>query len=224
MEESQAKQLFIDLFGKEFKIYGLLVKLVNVHYGEVKNSNKTYYFIFEITNPNDVSYYSLPFKWEIDEMLTDFSKYVDVKTRPEVYFDTNQGDLYFNLEKTKEIERSFKKVGTIKFTTGTPFIGYNRYELKIESVGYKKGYNYENIWLENIAKPISATKNGEPCEIDEVILQYYEEFLPSKETYWESENLYQHLDQVLSTIPSLTSIFCINSLFSICSHIFKNCP
>ena len=203
MEESQAKQLFIDLFGKEFKIYGLLVKLVNVHYGEVKNSNKTYYFIFEITNPNDVSYYSLPFKWEIDEMLTDFSKYVDVKTRPEVYFDTNQGDLYFNLEKTKEIERSFKKVGTIKFTTGTPFIGYNRYELKIESVGYKKGYNYENIWLENIAKPISATKNGEPCEIDEVILQYYEEFLPSKETYWESENLYQHLDQVLSTIPSI---------------------
>ena len=203
MEESQAKQLFIDLFGKEFKIYGLLVKLVNVHYGEVKNSNKTYYFIFEITNPNDVSYYSLPFKWEIDEMLTDFSKYVDVKTRPEVYFDTNQGDLYFNLEKTKEIERSFKKVDTIKFTTGTPFIGYNRYELKIESVGYKKGYNYENIWLENIAKPISATKNGEPCEIDEVILQYYEEFLPSKETYWESENLYQHLDQVLSTIPSI---------------------
>ncbi len=103
MEESQAKQLFIDLFGKEFKIYGLLVKLVNVHYGEVKNSNKTYYFIFEITNPNDVSYYSLPFKWEIDEMLTDFSKYVDVKTKSEVYFDTNQGDLYFNKEKTKEI-------------------------------------------------------------------------------------------------------------------------
>ena len=203
MEESQAKQLFIDLFGKEFKIYGLLVKLVNVHYGEVKNSNKTYYFIFEITNPNDVSYYSLPFKWEIDEMLTDFSKYVDVKTKSEIYFDTNQGDLYFNLEKTKEIERSFKKVDTIKFTTGTPFIGYKRYELKIKSVGYKKGYNYENIWLENIAKPISATKNNEPCDIDEVILQYREEFLPSNETYWESENLYQDLDQVLSSIPSI---------------------
>ena len=203
MEESQAKQLFIDLFGKELEIYGLLVKLISVHYGEVKNSNKTYYFSFEITNPNDVSYYSLPFKWEIDEMLTDFSKYVDVKTKSEVYFDTNQGDLYFNLEKTKEIESSFKKVDTIKFTTGTPFIGYKRYELKIESVGYKKGYNYENIWLENIAKPISATKNGKPCEIDEVILQYYEEFLPQQETYWESENLYQHLDQVLSTIPSI---------------------
>ena len=205
MEESQAKQLFIDLFGKEFKIYGLLVKLVNVHYGEVKNSNKTYYFIFEITNPNDVSYYSLPFKWEIDEMLTDFSKYVDVKTRPEVYFDTNQGDLYFNLEKTKEIERSFKKVGTIKFTTGTPFIGYKRYELKIESVGYKKGYEHEQIWLENVIKPISATKNGDPCDIDEVIIQYYDEFLPAVETYWESEHIYQHLDQVLSSIPSIGS-------------------
>jgi hypothetical protein len=203
VEESQAKQLFIDLFGKEFKIYGLLVKLVNVHYGEVKNSNKTYYFIFEITNPNDVSYYYLPFHWEIDEMLTDFSKYVDVKTKSEVYFDTNQGDLYFNKEKTEEIKNAFKKVDTIKFTTGSWIIGYNRYELKIESVGYKKGYNYENIWLENVVKPISATKNGEPCGIDEVILQYREEFLPQQETYWESENLYQHLDQVLSTIPSI---------------------
>ena len=203
MEESQAKQLFIDLLGKEFKIYGLLVKLVNVHYGEVKNSNKTYYFIFEITNPNDVSYYSLPFEWEIDEMLTDFSKYVDVKTKSEIYFDTNQGDLYFNQEKTKEIERSFKKVDTIKFTTGTPFIGYKRYELKIKSVGYKKGFTHEQIWLENIIKPISATKNGDPCDLDEAIIQYYEEFLPSKETYWESEHLYQDLDLVLSTIPSI---------------------
>ena len=52
-------------------------------------------------------------------------------------------------------------------------------------------------------KPISATKNSEPCDIDEVILQYFDEFLPSVETYWESEHLYIHLDQVLSSIPSI---------------------
>jgi hypothetical protein len=203
VEESQAKQLFIDLFGKEFEIYGLLVKLVSVHYGEVKNSNKTYYFNFEITNPNDVSYYYLPFGWEIDEMLIDFSKYVDVKTKSEVYFDTNQGDLYFNREKTKEIENAFKQVDTIKFTTGTPFIGYKRYELKIKSVGYKKYFRHEQIQLDNVSKPISATKNGDPCDLDEAIIQYYEEFLPQNETYWESEHIYQHLDQVLSSIPSI---------------------
>ena len=35
------------------------------------------------------------------------------------------------------------------------------------------------------------------------IIQYYEEFLPQNETYWESEHIYQHLDQVLSSIPSI---------------------
>lgn len=203
MDAKRIDQYFRDLMGDEFEIYNLPVKLIDVIVDLSTNSNKIYYFNFEVTNPNDVSYYSLPFQWEIDEVLKDFNKYVDVKSKFNVYFTTDQGDLYFNREKTKEIEKAFKKVDTIKFTTGTPFIGYKRYELKIKSVGYKKGFTHEQIWLENIIKPISATKNGEPCDIGEVILQYREEFLPSKETYWESEHLYQDLDQVLSSIPSI---------------------
>jgi len=200
MEPTQVKQLFISLFGKKIEIYGLLVELIDV---SKSFSDNMYDFDFEITNPNDVSYYVVPIDWEIQELIDQFTKYVDVRVSYRTFLQTGKGEMYFNKEKTKEIENAFKKVDTIKFTTGGRSIGYNRYELKIKSVGYKKGYEHEQIWLDNIVKPISATKNGEPCDIDEVILQYYEEYLPQQETYWESEYLYQHLDSVLSSIPSI---------------------
>ena len=203
MEPTRVKQLFIDLFGKKIEIYGLFVELIGVKSRDWGGGAKIYDFDFEITNPNDVSYYTVPIEWEIQELIDEFTNYVDVRVSTTFFSQTGKRDLYFNKKKTKEIESTFKKVDTIKFTTGTPFIGYKRYELKIESVGYKKGYEHEQIWLENVIKPISATKNGEPCDIDEVILQYFEEFLPLGKTYWESEHLYIHLDQVLSSIPSI---------------------
>jgi hypothetical protein len=200
MEPTQVKQLFIDLFGKKIEIYGLSVALSNVEFIETLN---IYEFNFNIINPYDVSYYITPVEWEIQELIEEFINYVDVRINSNIFLNTNQGDLYFNQEKTKEIENAFKQVDTIKFTTGTPFIGYKRYELKIKSVGYKKYFRHEQIQLDNVSKPISATKNGDPCDLDEAIIQYYEEFLPQNETYWESEHIYQHLDQVLSSIPSI---------------------
>lgn len=202
MDAKRIEQYFRDLMGDEFEIYNLSVKLFEVELINTSNKSGFYNFNFEMTNPNDISYYIVPIEWEIQELIDEFTKYVDVKVNSTLFLQT-EVNLYFNKEKTEEIKNAFKKVDTIKFTTGTPFIGYKRYELKIKSVGYKKGYEYEQIWLENIVTPISATKNGEPCDIDEAILQYYEEFLPSKETYWESEHIYQHLDQVLSSIPSI---------------------
>ena len=200
MEPTQVKQLFIDLFGKKIDVYGLSVVLSNVEFIETLN---IYEFNFNIINPYNVSYYITPVEWGIQELIDEFINYVDVRINSNIFLNTKQSELYFNQEKTKEIENAFKQVDTIKFTTGTPFIGYNRYEIKIKSFGYKKGFAHEQIWLENVIKPISATKNGDPCDIDEVIIQYYDEFLPAVETYWESEHIYQHLDQVLSSIPSI---------------------
>ena len=203
MEPTQVKQLFIDLFGEKIEIYGLFVELIGVESRDWGGGTKIYDFDFEITNPNDISYYTVPIEWEIQELIDEFTNYVDVRVSTTFFSQTGKRDLYFNKEKTEEIKNAFKKVDTIKFTTGTYLSDYKRYEVKIKSVGYKKGYEHEQIWLDNVIKPISATKNGEPCDIDEAILQYYEEFLPSKETYWESEHLYIHLDQVLSSIPSI---------------------
>jgi hypothetical protein len=203
MEPTQVKQLFIDLFGEKIEIYGLFVELIGVESRDWGGGTKIYDFDFEITNPNDVSYYTVPIEWEIQELIDEFTNYVDVRVSTTFFSQMGKRDLYFNKEKTEEIKNAFKKVDTIKFTTGTYLRGPSRYEVKIKSVGYKKGYEHEQIWLDNVIKPISATKNGEPCDVDDAILQYYEEFLPQNETYWESEHLYQHLDQVLSSIPSI---------------------
>jgi hypothetical protein len=204
MEPTQVKQFFIDLFGKKIEIYGIFVELFEVELIGSDNEAIFYNFDFEITNPNNVSYYILPIEWEIQELIDEFTKYVDIRVNSTLYLQTGE-NLYFNKEKTEEIKNAFKKVDTIKFTTGTPFIGYKRYEIKIKSVGYKKGYAHEQIWLYNVIKPISATKNGEPCDVDDAISQYYEEFLPQQETYWETETLFQELDGILSSIPSIGS-------------------
>ncbi len=200
MEPKQVKQFFIDLFGNKFDIYGLSVELISVRY--VKES-KIYDFYFEISNPNDISYYQVPFEWEIDEIMKEFKSYVDIQTEFIIDFVDNQGVLYFNEEKTKEIERSFKKVDTIKFHVDQLFSESERYIIKIKSVGFKKEYDHELIRLSNIIKPISATKNGKPHDVGDAIFQYYEEFIPQNERYWESETLFTHLDQVLGSIPSV---------------------
>ena len=200
MEPTQVKQLFINLFGKKLDIYGLYVALSNVEFIETSN---VYEFDFNIINPYDVSYYIIPVEWEIQNFIDEFTNYVDVKINFNVFLNTKQGELYFNKEKIKEIENAFKKVDTIKFTTGTPFVGYKRYELKIKSVGLKKYFFDNQIQLDNIVKVLSATKNGEIIDVDDAINEYFESFLPNEDTYWESENLYLHLDEILSSIPSL---------------------
>ena len=48
-----------------------------------------------------------------------------------------------------------------------------------------------------------STKNGKSCDKNEVIQQYYDEFLPNEGSYWESEEIYTNLDPILSSIPSI---------------------
>jgi hypothetical protein len=201
MDPKYIKNLFIDFFGEEIKIYGLFAHLTDVSY---VGRTEVCLFQFELHNPNDISYYSTPFKWEIDEMLNEFKKYVDIKFKFNLTFVDNNESLYFNKQKKQEIEDSFKSVKSINFTTGTPFIGYRRYSMDIRSIGFKKYHDDNEIYLQNIIKVVSTTKNGDFCSIDEVTKEYYEEFLPQQETYWESEQIYNHLDTVLSSIPSLT--------------------
>jgi hypothetical protein len=199
MDSKQIKSLFIDFFGEETEIYGLFVNLIDVQYLR----NEVFHFHFEISNPNDVSYCENPFEWEISEILKEFKQYVDIKYQFNMAFVDNDQPLYFNEQKKQEIEEAFKSVKSIKFSIGTPFLGNDEYVMNIRSVGFKKYHDDNEIYLENIVKVISATKNGENCDIDEATFNYYEEFLPNQENYWETEQLYIHLDAILSSIPSL---------------------
>jgi hypothetical protein len=75
--------------------------------------------------------------------------------------------------------------------------------MKIQSIRYETQLAHAEIRLNNIAKVVESTKNGESCDKNEVTQQYYDEFLPNEESYWESEEIYTNLDLILSSIPSI---------------------
>ena len=116
--------------------------------------------------------------------------------------------LYFNKELKEKIQKIFDSVKIIKFTTGTPFIGYKKYEIHIKSIGFKTShYDDDSFYIYNQVKPIKATKNGEEIDIKEAILEYTDGFLIYVETYWETENLYSPIDSILNNYPLLTDRF-----------------
>ena len=93
MEPTQIKQLFIDLFGEKIEIYGLFVELIGVESRDWEGKSKIYDFDFEITNPNDVSYYTVPIEWEIQELIDEFTNYVDVRVSTTFFSQTGKRDL-----------------------------------------------------------------------------------------------------------------------------------
>ena len=58
--------------------------------------------------------------------------------------------------------------------------------------------------INNIFKPTKSTCDGEVADIKEVV-GYYDEFLKGVETYWESENMYQELDSIITKYPLLNA-------------------
>ena len=112
--------------------------------------------------------------------------------------------LYLSDEVQDEIQKVFDSVKEIKFTTGTPFIGYKKWVINIESIGLKTAYfDEDSYYINNTVVPISATKNDENVDVNEAINTYIDEFLPRSETYYETEEYYQGVDQVISRYPLL---------------------
>jgi hypothetical protein len=115
-------------------------------------------------------------------------------------------ELYFNNEVKNKIQKVFDSVKEIKFTTGTPFVGYRRWVINIESAGFKTEYfDADSFYIKNNVVPISATKNGENVDVNEAINEYIDEFLPQAEIYHETEQYYQDIDQVIVQYPLLSA-------------------
>jgi hypothetical protein len=202
MDNETILKLFKKFAGDPLNIYGLLVTPV-----KVEPSSKTFRgtdltnIYFKVTNPNNVSYFSPIVEDYIYDETEDFESFVNEKI--EVYFVPSfKTGMYINEELRSKIQKVFNSVKVIEFTTGTPFVGYERYKLFIESVGLSiGGWDSESYYIINNAKIKSAYKNGEPCDIKEAKDEYTEVFLPDKDSYWETENLYMEIDNILNEYP-----------------------
>jgi len=200
-------KLFKRFAGDAIDLYGL--KCIPVGVGEEiisKRHNKPYYPIeFKIENPNDVSYFYSIVDEELLDIVMEFEEYVGLKLTTKVLWD-EQPNFYLNDKTRDQIQKVFDSVREIKFTTGTPFIGYSRWVIQIESVGLKsKHFNDDVYYIENTVVPLSATLNGENIDVNEAITEYIDEFLPTKETYYESEEYYEEIDEIITKYPLLNA-------------------
>lgn len=209
MEQDKILRLFKKFTGDEIDLYGL--KCIPIRVGEEvisKKHNKPYYQIqFKIENPNKISYYYSIVEEELLDIVQEFGEYVNHKFVPEVIWN-DRPKLYLNDEVRNKIQKVFDSVREIKFTTGTPFVGYKRYLIEINSIGLSPTYfDEESYYIRNSVVPISATLNGENIDVIEAIDIYTEEYLPQKETYYETEGYYQGVDQVINQYPLLNEIY-----------------
>jgi len=206
MDQEKILTLFKRFVGNEINLHGL--KCIPVIVGEkiVDRHSKPYYPIgFKIENPNDVSYYWAIVDDEILDILTEFEDYVGIKLDTHILWD-EKPKFYLNEKVKNQIQNVFDSVREIKFTTGTPFIGYKRWIIQIESIGLKtRHYDPESYYIDNTVVAISATKNDENVDVNEAINTYIDEFLPRAEIYYETEEYYQDIDQVIAQYPLLSA-------------------
>ena len=205
IDNEKILNLFKQFAGDPLDIKGLVVTPVKVE-PSVRGNDKTNMY-FRVQNPNDVSYFSPIVENYIYDETLDFQQFVNEKI--DVYFVPNfkQG-IYLNEELKSKIQKVFNSVKEIKFTTGTPFVGYERYKLFIESVGVSTGYwDEESFYIMNNVKAVRAEKNGDWWDPKVVVSEYLNVFLPDKENYWETENLYPQIDNIINNYPLLVDLW-----------------
>ena len=202
MDTEKILELFKKYAGDKINLYGLIVTPVLVEPSfQIRNA---YNIFFDIENPNNVSYFTEIVVGEIDDDVETFQSMINERLYVLLSPKTKKG-IYLNKELQQKIQNVFDSVKTIKFVTGTPFVGHKWYEIHIESVGFKtNAYDTDSFYIINNVKPLKATKNGEDVDIQEAIYEYVDEFLPNVETYWETENLYNPIDYILNDYPLLT--------------------
>ena len=202
IDNEKILKLFKQFAGDPFDIKGLVVTPVKVG-PSFKRKDRTNMY-FKVQNPNNVSYFSPIVENYIYDETGDFGKFVNKEI--EVFFVPSfKEGIYLSEELKSRIQKVFDSVKVIEFTLGTPFIGYKRYKLFIKSVGVTTGYwDNDAFYIMNNVKIKKAEKNGEPCDITEVMDEYTEVFLPDQDSYWETENLYSKIDIILNDYPLLT--------------------
>lgn len=207
MNQEKILKLFKKFVGGVIDLHGL--KCIPVSVGEFGTPHKSiiefYPIQFKIKNSNDVPYYYSIVESELYDIVEEFSEYINLNLESEVLL-YGTPKLYFNEEVKNKIQKVFDSVKEIKFTTGTPFIGYRRWVINIESVGFKTEYfDADSFYIKNNVVPVSATKNGENVDVNEAINEYIDEFLPQAEIYHETEQYYQDIDQVIAQYPLLSA-------------------
>jgi hypothetical protein len=201
MDKSQLYWLFLEFIGGDsIEIKGLYVKPERI----IGNSNT---IEFSIENPNDTSFYLGVVNEYLDDILFDFSKFVNHKFK--YHIDTNYPEIYFNETLKNDIKKVLQSITTLKLTRQYPSHTII-VEIKGHSVGFNVESNYDqiNIWNEFDAKSgkvyNETTNTIITTDLNECIENYIG-IIESYSAYLESDEVYQELDVILEEYPLIST-------------------
>jgi hypothetical protein len=207
MTETTVLNLFKEFTNGAVDLFGLKctpIVINSIHEPE----ESTYHIGFEIENPSNVSYFGPIVHEELLDLVNSFGEYINIKVVPIILWGQHRTKFHLNGEIRNKIQKVFDSVKEIKFTTGTPFVGYRRWVIQVESIGIgPSSWDDDAYYIQNKVKGLSATKNDESVSVDDAIDEYFNVFLYEKETYYESEHLYSELDSIITKYPLLNAVY-----------------
>jgi hypothetical protein len=201
MDKSQLYWIFLDFIGGDsIEIDGLYIKPERI----LMDGNT---IEFSIDNTNDTSFYLGVVGEYLDDILFDFSKFVNHKFK--YHIDTNYPEIYFNETLKNDIKKVLQSITTLKLSRE-----YSSHtiiaEIKGHSVGFNVESNYDqiNIWNEFDAKSgkvyNETTNTILTTDLNECVENYIG-IIESYSAYLESDTVYQELDMVLEDYPLIST-------------------
>jgi hypothetical protein len=201
MDKSQLYWIFLDFIGGDsIEIGGLYIKPERI----LMDGNT---IEFSIDNTNDTSFYLGVVGEYLDDILFDFSKFVNHKFK--YHIDTNYPEIYFNKTLKNDIKKVLQSITTLKLSRE-----YSSHtiiaEIKGHSVGFNVESNYDqiNIWNEFDAKSgkvyNETTNTTLTTDLNECVENYIG-IIESYSAYLESDTVYQELDMVLEDYPLIST-------------------
>jgi hypothetical protein len=201
MEKNKIFNLFKSFIGGDtIEIGGLYLKPERI-------IGNTTTIEFSIDNPNDTSFYLGVVNEYLDDILFDFSKFVNHKFK--YHIDTNYPEIYFNETLKNDIKKVLQSITTLKLSRE-----YSSHtiiaEIKGHSVGFNVESNYDqiNIWNEFDAKSgkvyNETTNTILTTDLNECVENYIG-IIESYSAYLESDTVYQELDMVLEDYPLIST-------------------
>jgi hypothetical protein len=198
MDKTQLYWLFLKFIGGEYiDIEGLYLKPERI----LRDGNT---IEFSIHNPNDISFYIGVVGEELNEILLDFSKFVNHKFK--YHIDTNYPDIYFN----KTLENNIQTYLNSKTTLKLRSVWGEVVEIKGKSIGFYTEHDYDRIIIWNNFTPKSGfvfdTRTDEITEDDiNICVDKYIQIIESTSSYFESDEVYQEIDEILHDYPLIST-------------------
>jgi len=198
MDKTQLYWLFLKFIeGEYIDIEGLYLKPERI----LRDGNT---IEFSIHNPNDISFYLGVVGEYLDDILFDFSKFVNHKFK--YHIDTNYPDIYFNKTLENNIQTYLNSKTTLKLKSDWGEI----VEIKGKSVGFYTEHDYDRIIIWNKFTPKSTfvfdTRTDEITEDDiNICVDRYIQIIESTSSYLESDEVYQEMDEILHDYPLIST-------------------